>query len=213
MSFCFRSSDGTCVWRMKLGCHVWGAMLFWVEPTWKPWPPQDGRLRSCLTSLYLLIYLCGISVTLCTCYFDDCAAFQREHLLTRIVFHWSLTAPFLSSSLLTAMIPRRLIIVAFKTRDHPDGVFGTHCRLGGLCCVNHIYRDAMGLVRCGWLAKAEQFVFIGLSLVLPSLSEKTRLAVMNHLRIPLREVFAFERLKVIVTLSRSFTVSVLFYPI
>ena len=42
---------------------------------------------------------------------------------------------YLSSRLLTAMIPRRLIIVAPLTRDHADRVLTMQHGLEGPCCV------------------------------------------------------------------------------
>ena len=111
---------------------------------------------------------------------------------------------------LAAMIPRRLIIVAPNARDHADGGLGIHHRLQGLCRVDHTLRDAMGLVRCGGLANAEQFISVRMSLLLYLFFNNKLSAVLNHLRIPLREATAFERLKVIVTLSRSFPFTYLF---
>ena len=111
---------------------------------------------------------------------------------------------FLACTGVAAMIPRRLIIVAPPTHDHADGVLRMQHGLEGPCCVNHTLRDAMGSVRCGGLANAEQSLFGVVIYSLALLCIKKLSAVLNYLRIPLREVLAFERLKVIVTLSRLF---------
>ena len=109
---------------------------------------------------------------------------------------------FLACTGLAAMIPRRLIIVAPPTHDHADGVLRMQHGLEGPCCVNHTLRDAMGSVRCGGLANAEQPLFSVVLYCLLFLCIEKLSAVLNYLRIPLREVLASERLKVIVTLSR-----------